>query len=186
MIVAITGPRPQSLGNCFRWKDKRRIKIRNYLKTQFDEFIKKNTEEEISFYIGMALGIDQDAFSVLLELREKYTNIKLIAVVPFRNQYKAWKKEDDLSRYFKFLQMADDVVYVDELENTKYYSEPSEDKDKIGKKLKTRNKYMVDKADKLFAYPVENGNKMSGTIQCIEYAKKKKKHIIVTSLCVKK
>jgi Uncharacterized protein conserved in bacteria len=194
MNVSFTGPRPSSLGNCYKFKHKRRVRLRKYIKEQIDLLIISqildDPEEEIRLYFGMALGIDQDAFQVCMELRDHYTNvnIKLYAIVPFRNMYKAWKSENDRARYFNYLNKADEVIYVDELEGTKYYSEQSNEKEDISNKLKVRNKYLVDilngENDRLYAYPVEN-KKASGTKHCINYAKKKNVKIVLTELSFK-
>lgn len=38
------------------------------------------------FYCGMALGLDMMAAEVVLSLKDKFPNIRLIAVVPFRDR----------------------------------------------------------------------------------------------------
>lgn len=182
--ISFTGVRPSSIGNCYDFKHKRRIKLRKYIKQQIIKLTEDNPdEEEFVFYSGMALGLDQDAFDACVEIRNSRPdlNIKLIAAVPFRNQYKKWVSEKDKARYFNYLNQADEVIYVDELENTKYYSEPSDKKEDISTKLKIRNLYMVDNSDILYGYPSAY-KKRSGTLHCIKYAKKQNKKIVVTYL----
>ena len=42
------------------------------------------------FYCGMALGFDMMAAEVVLSLKDKFPNIRLIAVVPFLGQSNRW------------------------------------------------------------------------------------------------
>ena len=186
LVVVVTGPRPASLGGCYKWKHKRRVALRKYILTLLENIIESNEDEKkFEFISGMALGTDIDAYSCFLEIKKKYKKkkIKIIAAIPFRKQYSKWS-EDDKSRYFTFLDKADKIVYIDE-DIEEYKLPESKDKKIISDKLKNRNKWMVkqlkNEKDILLAFPVK-GKYKSGTVSCINYAKSKNKNIHITEL----
>lgn len=191
MNIVITGPRPKNLGNCYKWNDKRRKNLRKVIYNQLKEYITEKLKDKkikrVKIYIGMALGTDMDAFDSSLKLRKEFKNIKIIACVPFRDQFRMWN-EDDKSRYFTFLDKANRVIYVDE-DVKKYIMEESTDKKIISKKLINRNKFMVNQLihenDILFAYVPVNV-KHSGTTQCVNYALWRRKKVKITELCFNK
>ena len=58
------------------------------------------------FYNGMAVGFDLAAAEVVLKLKKKYPQIRLIACIPCYNQEKNYE-EKDKKRYAKILKQAD-------------------------------------------------------------------------------
>lgn len=68
------------------------------------------------FGAGGARGFDTVAAETVVELRKKYPSIKLILVLPFKNQYEheiGWK-ERDKSKYHFLLTQANKTVYLQE------------------------------------------------------------------------
>lgn len=101
------------------------------------------------FISGGALGIDTIAFWCVHKLKDKYPHIKNIVAVPFKNQPIKWS-EKDIKWYYKMLEKADKVIYVDELDEYRINDVP------IGEyhvaKMMKRNQYMIDKSKVTIAY----------------------------------
>ncbi len=112
------------------------------------------------FYCGMALGFDIVAGEIVSLLKKAKSNIRLIAVVPFEAQAKAWSGEWQ-SRYNALLKKADRIVYM----SKNYY------KDCYHK----RNRYMVDNSDTVITF---FDGKSGGTAATLRYAKVKDRRII--------
>lgn len=70
------------------------------------------------FISGGALGFDTIAYICVDFLKKQYKDIKNILAIPFENQYVKWNTMDK-ERYFKMKEFADEVIYVDTLENYK-------------------------------------------------------------------
>lgn len=171
--ICFTGHRPNKLGG-YDWNSYKNIKIMQKLRKEIIKVIEANKGEEILFICGGALGIDQMAFEICYKLKTKYNNIKLEVAIPFKNQDKNWFSKDDIKRYREQIEKADLVTYVDKLEEYKikgyaedvYYTA----------KMQKRNEYMTDNSDIVIA--VWDGSK-GGTANCVRYAKKLNKEIIV-------
>jgi len=151
MTIAITGHRPNKLGNDYD------------LKSPLIERINILLEEIILNYqpdfmiSGMALGID----TLWARLAIK-NDIKLIAAIPFENQDVMWV-EKSRKIYHDLLSKAWNVVNVSG--QTRYKPEY----------MQMRNEWMVDKCDILVA--VWNGSK-GGTGNCVQYAQRVGKKMI--------
>ncbi len=91
----------------------------------------------VTFYNGMAMGFDLTAAELVLELKKKFPQVKLIACVPCYGQEKRYSAEDK-ERYANILHRADETVTLAERYHTGCMHE--------------RNRYMVDRADYLLAY----------------------------------
>jgi len=172
-VVSFTGHRPNELFGTYDLNNPKAKMLATKMLQVIEELIE--TEGASHFISGGALGTDQIAFICVNKLKQKYPHIKNILAIPFRNQDSNWKGEQDKKRYEKIKSLADDVVFVDEID---YYN-----KDKsveVGafsnKKMQLRNMYMVDQSQIVVA--VYNGQK-SGTQNCVNYAERKKKKIIV-------
>lgn len=183
-VIAFTGARPSSIGS-YEWNDKKNKAIRKSIKNTLMKFFENNDYDKYLFKVGMALGIDQYAMSVLIELRAEFKDaidIKIEACVPFELQYIKWSPEQK-NRYKDLLRQADIITYVDELDEFQI-----DDVD-IGQyhkdKLLNRNKYMVNGCNLLLAYPIE-GKKTGGTIHAINYALKHNKKVYITELAKSK
>lgn len=74
-----TGHRPQNLPWGFNEKDKRCLKIKKQLKIEIVKAIKNGYTTFIS---GMALGFDIICAEMVLALKQKYSQIRLIGAIP--------------------------------------------------------------------------------------------------------
>ncbi len=114
-----------------------------------------------TFLVGMAIGFDIIAFSVLEGIR-KEKNIKIIACVPCINQsakFTTAQKET----YDKALLSADEIIYTG-----KYYTD---------KCMQKRNEFMVKNSSCLISYVRRS---FGGSVNTVKYAIKK--GVIVISL----
>ncbi len=116
-------------------------------------------EEEIlngcdEFFCGMAFGFDLTALDCLVKLREKYP-LRLVACVPYREQDSKYSPENKLL-YARLLEACDEKVMVRE--------------NKCRGCFHIRDRYMVDRADKVFAYCTKD---VGGTVYTVSYAKKR-------------
>lgn len=112
------------------------------------------------FGAGGALGFDTMAALAVLELKKKYSHIKLILVLPCKNQVRGWK-ENDIFQYEKIMSLADKVVYTSEV----YYDGC----------MHKRNRHLIDNSSVCVCYLTEN---RGGTAYTVSYAKKNGKKII--------
>ena len=69
-----------------------------------------------TFLCGGAIGFDILAGQCIITLKEKYPHIKLIMILPCREQYCVWSAEYKAA-YRKLLTAADEIIYISE----KYY-----------------------------------------------------------------
>ena len=140
--VCFTGHRPEKL-------------------TRFEWLIKRDLEKEIRqaiadgmnvFISGMARGVDIWAAQIVLKMRKKNQDIKLICACPYNGFEQGWSEEWQ-QQYREILADADLVKYVCD-----GYSRAC---------FQIRNEWMVDHAARVIA--VFNGEK-SGTKNTIDYA----------------
>ena len=120
----------------------------NELKNVVNGLIAKDFD---TFLVGMALGFDTACFKVLEDVRKK-NDIKIIACVPCRDQYKFFNKKQK-AEYGRMIDSANEVVYLSE----NYYDGC----------MFERNKFMVDNCSVLVSYL--NFNR-GGTYQTVKYA----------------
>lgn len=149
MIVAATGHR---LGPKLGGYD---TKTRRALGALAVQWLHYNRPDKV--ISGMALGWDQAVAGAAVTL-----GIPFIAAIAFEGQAGHWPEEDRI-RYCRLLGLASEVVNVD-LERT------TQDWRGAGQRLDDRNRWMVDRADKMLA--LWNGT-LGGTYNCLAYAKKK-------------
>lgn len=162
---------------------KRRIYDYNYQDVRYRKLIELlyqilNNEilyNDAKYFIsGGALGFDTIAFHVVKSLKEGHDYIKNILAVPFKYQYIKWTKSD-IDRYYLMRQTADMVVEVDRLPDYQNIYVP------IGSyhvaKMQKRNEFMVNNCDMLIA--CWDYVKSGGTYNCIKYAVKQNKPILV-------
>ena len=112
------------------------------------------------FYTGMATGFDIIASEAVLELKKEYPLIKLIAVIPFEEQEKAYSN-DWKARYDNVLSSCEEVIVLS--------------KDYHAGCYQNRNKYMVDNSDYVVTW---YDGKQGGTRNTLNYAQKKKRYIV--------
>ncbi len=123
--------------------------------------IKKNISAEIESLIkrgiiyygcGGALGFDTLAAEAVLELKEKYNNIRLILVLPCKDQSDSWDREDKM-KYDDIMKRADKVIYTSE----KYHRGC----------MQKRNRHLVDHSCVCIAYVRKS---RGGSVYTLKYA----------------
>ena len=67
-----------------------------------------------NYYCGMAIGFDMLAAEVVLSLRSELPYLKLIAVVPFKEQSVRWNYQEQ-ARYKRLLSQCDDAVTLSQV-----------------------------------------------------------------------
>lgn len=107
------------------------------------------------FYNGGAKGFDLLTGEIILRLKKKYTQIKLVLCIPCKEQEKYYSEEDK-KRYQKLYKEADEKIVL--FENYTRYC------------MLERDKYMADRADVLFAY---KRKETGGTAYTVNYFVKK-------------
>lgn len=127
------------------------------LKTELSALINNGYQ---FFGAGGALGFDTIAAQTVLDLKEKYSHIKLILVLPCPNQTMGWK-EKDIEIYEKIKQQADKVVYTS--------------KECRKGCMHKRNRHLVDNSSVCICYLTED---TGGTAYTVKYAKSKNLTII--------
>ena len=104
------------------------------------------------FGAGGALGFDTVAAMAVLDLKKVYPDIRLILVLPCRDQTRGWK-ESDIKKYEWIKSKADKVVYTSE----HYYNGC----------MQKRNRHLVDHSSLCICY--YTGQK-GGTEYTLNYA----------------
>lgn len=123
--------------------------IEKVLEKRIIELIEKGVRY---FGAGGALGFDTMAALIVLKLKERYPHIKLILVLPCRNQTKKWQQKDiDMYEYIK--SKCDKYVYT-----SQYYYNGC---------MQKRNKHLVDNSGYCICYLT---NENSGTAFTVNYA----------------
>lgn len=112
------------------------------------------------FGAGGAMGFDTMAAECVLELREKYPNIKLILVLPCRDQTAKWS-EKDVQKYNEILGLCDKITYVSE-----YYTDGC---------MLERNRRLVDGSSVCIA---NKTRERGGTAYTVNYAYKSDVEVI--------
>ena len=136
------------------------------IKESLDKEALKNVIEKLIndgycvFLCGMAVGFDMLCFSLVLELKEKYGYIKIIACVPYSGQADNYGRKKK-AEYEKYISVSDEVVTLYEK-----YNEAC---------MKERNRYMVDNSSVCVSYLFRTG---SGTYYTTRYAVEKGKTVI--------
>lgn len=107
------------------------------------------------FGAGGAMGFDTMAAQVVLKLRERHSQVKLILVLPCETQTRGWPEE--AVRTYKTIKAAADKVRYTSVEYTPGC-------------MHVRNRHLVDHSGICVAYLTEN---KGGTVYTVNYAKKK-------------
>lgn len=176
MNICFTGHRPNKLGG-YDWTTEKNKRIIEKLKNLIISVTNDVSDKVIYFRFGAALGIDQMAFEIVYNIIKPMFSNKIILLeiaVPYKNQYIKWSK-DDIDLYMNQLKKADYVTYVDEMEH--YNTHTTRIGEHSNQKLQMRNQYMVDYSDILIG--VWNNINKGGTSNCINYAKKLNRKIIL-------
>jgi uncharacterized phage-like protein YoqJ len=147
MKIAVTGHRPNKLGNEYNLQGIYSDYIRKELSIVLEQF-KIASSGNITGITGMALGVDQIFAQVCISLK-----IPFIAAVPCFDQDSMWPARS-IALYHSLLSQAKEKVYVTE----GYYNKDC---------MQKRNEWMVDHCDVLIA--VWDGTH-GGTKNCFDYA----------------
>ncbi len=126
--------------------------IQNYIIQGYDTFL-----------AGGARGFDNLAADVVIGLKEKYSHIRLIIVLPFPSHYRHEKNwgSTEIKEYKSVMRRADETItLLKEYQSGSYFK---------------RNRYLVDNASLCIAYYRRNG---SGTAYTVNYAEKSKITVI--------
>jgi uncharacterized phage-like protein YoqJ len=147
--VAFTGHRPGPLFS-FDRNDPRRLAIKASLAKVLGQL-----ERPLTAISGMALGFDQDAADVCVEM-----SIPFVAAIPFAGQEKIWPLAAR-KHYETLLSKATEVIVVCQGGYAPF-------------KMQKRNEFLVDKSDALIAcWDGSDG----GTGNCVKYAEKVSREI---------
>lgn len=131
------------------------------IKRKLRKEIEKLIEQGYCYFgAGGALGFDTIAAQTVLEFRKKYSQIKLILVLPCISQADRWS-EQDRQLYERIKNQADKVVYT------------SHDYTKGG--MFKRNRHLVDNSSICVCYLTEDSG---GTAYTVNYAKKTGRFVI--------
>lgn len=134
------------------------LKLKKHLKSSIIDLIENHN---VCFFgNGGALGFDTLAAQTVINLKTKYPQIKLIMVLPCKNQDKYWK-EKDVEIYNFIKSKADKIVYTSET-----YSKDC---------MLKRNRHLVDNSKYCICYLHQN---TGGTAYTVKYAQKNNLEII--------
>ena len=123
------------------------------VKKRLREILIETIENGYQFFgSGGARGFDLEAAMAVLELKEVYPDIRLILVLPCRNQTRGWK-ETDIQKYEWIKSKADKIVYTAE----HYYNGC----------MQKRNRHLVDNSSLCICYLTED---KGGTAYTVNYA----------------
>ena len=150
-----TGPRTYKLNFPLGEKDEGCINLKRTIASEIKNLYNRGIRVFLS---GMAEGIDTFCAEAVEELKKTYSDISLVAVLPYNHQGND-RSEYEKERFSNIIKNADSVIILQEKYSQGCYYR--------------RNEYMVDNSDMLFAVYSEAG----GTAYTIKYAVKKNKPI---------
>lgn len=165
-IVAVTGHRPKQLWGYVK-NDPTLLSNKMY-KAVYDDFMRYCKENNVDVVIsGMALGMDQIAAQVAIDMKAEGYDIKLVCAVPCYGQESQWP--DKTQEYYRdILSQADDIYVI-------------RDGGYTARKMQDRNEWMVDNSTEVYA--LYNGADSGGTANCMKYVKERgrKAHVVSPS-----
>ena len=139
--------------------------LKSILERLSDEIDNLYNQGITNFVLGGAVGFDYIAATRIIKKRYTCKSIRLILVLPCKDQDKLWHEEDK-ALYSFLLESADDIIYVSD----KYYSGC----------MKKRNYRMVEMSAYCICALINN---RSGTAQTVRRAKQKGLKIINVAMC---
>ncbi len=144
-----TGHRKISVLSCLL------LKIKLYF--IINKLIKKHIN---CFYVGGAIGFDTLAAQSVLKFKRHYNHLKLILVIPCRNQTKYWNDKEK-RKYNHIKSQADKTVILSE----KYFNGC----------MQKRNRYLIDNSSYCICYLRKRSG---GTAYTVNYAIRNNRRII--------
>lgn len=124
------------------------------------ELLKSYDEGYDTFLCGGAMGFDIICGEMVLLCKERFKNIRLIGVFPFKNQHRSFTNNWN-ERYHSLVKNCDAVYYASEEYTTGCYME--------------RNNIMVDNSSRVITY---FDGQSGGTARTLAYAQLKKREIV--------
>lgn len=155
--VSFTGHRPEKLPY-YGENDPLCEDLKQRLKIQIEKLIIDGAD---SFFSGMARGVDMWCAEIVIELKAKYPELKLTAVIPCKTQANGWNLSNKL-RYNNILEHCDKKIYISD-----EYSKGC---------MLRRDRALVELCDVLVA--VFDGKK-GGTKYTVDYAEKSRKKVVM-------
>ena len=156
--ICFAGHRPDRLGGYAP------TPIQDWVKYALKTAIQKALDKKIEYFIsGGALGVDQWAAEIVIEMKKQGEPAKLCIAKPFPSQANRWKEEAKAA-YNKILEGSDKIIEVSEGGFAAW-------------KMHKRNRWMVDHSQYVIA--VWDQEKKGGTWNCLEYALKNEKKVFV-------
>lgn len=179
-----TGHRPSDLDGGYAWNNPKNKDLPKMMKITLNNLIKNDRDKEYCFISGGCIGVDFYAFSIVEDLKKSgyVKSVKQILAIPFLGQENKWPDES-IYKYTEMYLSADSRVIVDEIDGYNMEQVPPGIYNPM--KMQNRNMWMVDNSDILIA--IWSGKPTGGTANCVNYAKKLGKPIVVlnpiTYLC---
>ncbi len=160
-IVCLSGHRPKSLP----WGYNENMYCCKVFKEDLEKIFINAIEYGIhTFLTGMAEGFDMIATEILIKLKEKYKHIRIIAVIPCKNQEAKWRFSQQI-RYRRILRKCDNkIVLLNQYEKDCMIE---------------GNKYMILRSE--FCIACWNGNP-SGTGKAVQFAMENKKRVRIIDI----
>lgn len=165
LACTVTGHRPTRFK--FKYKENstgcKRLKKRLH-----DQFVLLYELGVRKFWVGGALGVDMWAGEILLRLKEQpeYADLELFLALPFEGHDTGWDERSKLRLDFLREHCTGTIVVGTA-------NRP------LSENYRQRNEYMVDRSDFLVAVYDDEQKIRSGTGMTFNYARKKKRHIIL-------
>lgn len=157
--VCFTGHRSQKLPWRFNEEDMRCKDMKVTLRAEIEKAINRGYN---TFLCGMALGFDMICAETVIELKNKYPEIKIFGALPCKTQDIKWSVKDR-ERYANLLKQLDGIRCLYD--------------DYIGAEcMLERNRYMVNNSSLMIA--LFNGLP-GGTKSTIDYARKQGLEIVI-------
>ncbi len=121
-----------------------------------DLLIEKAVEDGYRVFLsGGALGFDTVAAFRVLAAKEKFEGLRLMLVLPCRNQTEKWKSLKSIREYQILKDNADAVIYTGD-----FYDEGC---------MHRRNRFMVEKSSRVISYLTRE---KGGSAYTVNYAKR--------------
>lgn len=165
--------RPTMYG--YDYNSRGNLKIKELTLIQILTVLAERNPKKVIFRCGGALGFDSMAFDVCQSIKRNVKDSEIIVemCIPFEKQSEKWPEYS--KEYYEYQKsLADNRVLVDTIDSYKISPDEIPGEYNINK-LKKRNKYLADNCQILISCC---DNKPSGTLQCVEYARKNNRIVI--------
>ena len=177
--LCFTGHRPKDLDG-----------TDDYVKEQLEKLIRAAYQKGYRTFIsGMAVGVDMYAAQIVLNLKEEFDDIQLLAAIPFPGQAEKFSPKQK-NQWMNIVMAADDInifnpdTSENEKQSWKTVMEMNRaaiargpwEKYDVFKWLDNRNHWMIDNSDSVLA--IWSGKEKGGTANAVRYALKKNKSLV--------